>query len=178
MTLMEPETTDVFARQRYVVLSAMPADLAAITVAEINAGENISCHLYGDWWPTAETEGVTRQRKACSPQAAQGKGTTTWSLPGLSYSYNPQTVSTPGSDGNEAYEALEDDDQVVVVKLIGVDPKATVSAAAEDYIAYPVDLGPRVEAASADDAGGEASINQAAFLQAGYSSPVRGVIAA
>ena len=178
MTLMEPETTDVFARQRYVVLSAMPTNLAAITAAEINAGENISCHLYGDWWATAETEGVTRQRKACSTQAPQGKGQTTWSLPGLNYSYNPQTLTPSGSDGNEAYEALEDDDQVVLVKLIGVDPKASTSTAGEEYIAYPIDLGPRVPAPSADDAGGEASINQAAFLQAGYSAPVNGVIAA
>jgi len=178
MTLMEPETTDVFARQRYVVLSAMPASLTAITAAEIAAGENISCHLYGDWWATAETEGVTRQRKACSTQAPTGKGVTTWSTPTLSYSYNPQTVSTPGSDGNEAYEALPGDDQVVLVKLIGVDPKAATSATGDDYIAYPLDLGPQVEAASADDAGGEASITQAAFLQAGYSAPVRGVLVA
>lgn len=178
MTLMEPETTDVFARQRYVVLAAMPASLSAITAAEINAGENISCHLYGDWWPTAETEGVTRQRKACSPQAAQGKGQTTWSMPGLTYSYNPQTLTPSGAAGNEAYEALGDNDQVVLVKLIGVDPKAATSTAGDEYVAYPIDLGPRVEAASADDAGGEAAINQAVFLQAGYSEPVRGVVAA
>lgn len=177
MTLMEPETTDVFARQAYIVLPAMPADLDSVTAAELAAGENISCHLYGDWWATAETEGVTRQRKACSTQAPQGKGTTTWSTPTMSYSYNPQTVSTPASAGNEAYEALEDDSQVVLLKFIGVDPKTTPPTGT-DYIAYPLDLGPRVEAASADDAGGEASITQAVFLQAGYSSPVRGVTVA
>jgi hypothetical protein len=178
MTLMEPETTDVFARQRYVVLASMPADLEAITVAEMAAGENISCHLFGDWWATAETEGVTRVRKACSTQAPQGKGTTTWSTPALNYSYNPQTIDTPSSAGNEAYEALPSDDQVVLVKMIGVDSKASASTAGEGYIAYPLDLGPQVESPSSDDAGAEAQITQAAFLQAGYSSPVRGVVAA
>jgi len=178
MTLMEPETTDVFARQAYFILPSMPANLAAITAAELAAGENISCHLYGDWWATAETEGVTRQRKACSPQAAQGKGTTTWQTPTMTYSYNPQTVSTPASPGNEAYEACESDAQVVLVKAIGVDPKLTVQPTGTDYVAYPLDLGPQVEAPSADDAGGEAAIIQAVFLQAGYSEPVRGVLVA
>lgn len=172
-----PATTATWGQQSYVVLSSAPASLTAITAAELTAGENVSCYLYGDWFPTADTEGVSRARKACQTQVTQAKGNTTWQTPPLSYSANPQTIDTPGSAGNEAYEVFEPDSTVYVVKFIGV-PGDEAPGAADAYQVLPLDLGPRVWAPSQDDAGGEASINQAAFFAPGYSAPVDGVVAA
>lgn len=172
-----PSTTSVFGKQSIVALATAPANPAAITTAELTAGENISCHIFGDWYATAETEGTSRSRKGCETQVTQAKGTTTWSTPALSYSANPQTVGTPGGDGNEAYEALEPDSVVYLVKFLGIDGKEAPGSG-DAYQLFPLDLGPRVWAASTDDAGGEASINQAAFFAPGYSEPVDGVVAA
>lgn len=178
MTMLPmPSTTATYGKQSYVVLASAPASLAAITAAELTAGENITCYNFGDWFATADTEGVARQRKACETQVTQAKGNTTWSVPGLNYSANPQTIDTPGSAGNEAYEALVPDSTVYIVKFIGV-PGREAPGAGDAYQVFPLELGPRVWAPSADDAGGEAAINQAAFFAPGYSAPVDGVVAA
>ena len=62
--------------------------------------------MVGDWWPTAATSKVAKQRKMCQTETSTSLGETTWDTPRLMYTYNPQAIDTPGSDGNEAYEAL------------------------------------------------------------------------
>lgn len=174
--ITEPITTATYAKQALVVLSAAPANAAAVTTAELTAGVNISCHHFGDWWPTASTDGVAHQRKMCQTSVTEGKGTTTWTLPALTYSANPQTSGTVGGAGNQAFDVLIPGTSVIVLKFIGVDSK-TQPVSTNAYQAFYVDLADRVWAASADDAGGEAQITQAVFFTAGHSGPVDGKVA-
>lgn len=176
MTLMMPETTGSFGSLSLVVLSTAPADAEAITSTEIAAGENISCHMVGDWFPTATTTKVARQRKMCQTNVTQALGTTTHETPALQYTYNPQTVQTPGSDGNEAYEALPEGGTVYLVQRLGKSGKSDL-ASGDAYRLFPVDLGPQIPGTSSEDEGGEFVINQEVSFADGFEAPVDGVIA-
>lgn len=175
MTILMPETTKSFGAQSLVVLTSEPADLAEVTPTEANAGVNISCHMIGDWWPSATTEKVARSRKMCQVKTTTSLGTTTWETPALQYTYNPQTISTPGSDGNEAYEALPQGGEVFLLQRIGVSGSTTL-AADDAYRLIPVELGPQVPGVSSDDAGGEVTITQEIAFLGGYDGPIDGVI--
>lgn len=176
MTLTMPETTDSYGQISVVVLTNKPASLASIPVASITAGENVSCHLYGDWMPTASTDKVSRQRKMCQTKIARSLGTTTWETPAFQYSYRPQSVGTAGAPGNEAYEAMPEGAVVYAVQRLGKDSRSAL-AAGDKIRVWPLELGPQVPGVSADDAGGEFVINQEASFASGYDSPVDGVVA-
>jgi len=178
MTILQmPTTTKTFGNQSLVVLADIPAAPAAVTSAEATAGENISCYMVGDWWPTATTEKVAKQRKMCQTKTSQSLGTTTHEAPALVYTYNPQTVGTPGGEGNEAYEALAEGTTVALLQRIGKAGNTPV-AATDAYRLVVVELGPQIPGASADDAGGEATITQEVAYATGYDEPVDGVVAA
>ena len=177
MSLTLPETTKSYGNQRLVVLSSVPSDIDGATITEILAGDNITCHMVGDWWPTASTEKVTRQRKMCQTRTTTTLGTTTHEVPALRYTANPQTANAPGGDGNEAFDALAEGASVFLVQILGL-PGNTLPVATNKYRLFPVDLGPQVWAASADDAGGEFVITQEVSISEGYDEPVDGVVAA
>lgn len=178
MTISLPETTKTFGQQSAVVLSTAPASPAAVTTAELTAGKNITMHLLGQWFPTAATDKVTRQRKMGQTKTTPSLGTTTWDAPALQYTMNPQTVGTPGSAGNEAYEALPEDAVRYLVLFTGV-PGDTAPAATDAYQIIGFETGPQVRGQSADDAGAEAIVTQEiAFLEEYSDGPVDGVVAA
>lgn len=177
MTILMPETTGSYGQLSLVILTVKPTDLTAITAAEITAGENITCHMVGDWFPTASTDKVARQRKMCQTKTTQALGTTTFDTPALQYTANPQTAGTPGGDGNEAYDALPEGATRYAVLRLGKGGQ-TALAAADAYQVFPIDLGPQVWGASSDDAGGEFVINQEVAFAEGYDGPIDGVVAA
>ena len=177
MPVSLPPTTGSFGNLSLVVLTTKPADLAAVPLASLTAGKNITCHVYGDWFPSASTEKVTRQRKMCQVKVSQSLGTTTHETPALQYSYLPQSVGTPAAAGNEAYEVLPEGGVVYLVQRLG---KAGTSdiVATDKYRLFPVELGPQIPGASAEDAGGEFVINQEISFADGYDEPIMGVVAA
>lgn len=177
MTVTLPETTDSYGAMSLVVLTSAPADLDSATAANITAGENISCHMIGDWWPTAAQAKVTRQRKMCQTRETQALGRVTWETPRLRYTYNPQTIDTPGSAGNEAYEALAEGAEVYLVQRLGKAGNSAV-VATDTYRLFPVELGAQVPGVSSDDEGGEFIIDQEVSLLDGYDEPIDGVVAA
>lgn len=177
MTLQLPETTKSYGNQRLIILSAAPVSLTAVTAAEATAGDNITCHMIGDWWPTASQEKVTRQRKMCQKKTTTTLGTVTHEVPALRYTANPQTVGTPGGDGNEAYDACTPETTVYAMQILGL-PGDTAAAATNAYRLFPIDLGVQVWGTSADDAGGEFIVTQEVSLAEGYDEPIEGVIAA
>ena len=178
MTITMPETTKTYGAQALLSLATEPADTAAMTTTEATAGKNLSCHVLGSWWPTATTEKVSRQRKMCQTKVTQSLGSTTWDAPALQYTYNPQTVGTPGSDGNEAYEALPEGAIRYLAMRIGISGR-TAFGVGHAYRLVGVRLGPQVPSQSADDAGGEATITQEIeFLEEYSDGPVDGVIVA
>lgn len=177
MPVLLPDTTKSFGAQSLVVLTTEPATPAAATTTEITAGENITCHMVGDWWPTAATSKVAKQRKMCQTKTSTTLGETTWDTPRLMYTYNPQELDSAGAEGNEAYEALPEGTTVYLVQRLGVSGTSDF-AVGDNYRLIPVDLGPQVPATSADDAGGEFVIVQEVSFAEGYDSPVDGVVAA
>lgn len=177
MTILMPETTSSFGNMSLVVLTSRPAVLSAITTAELAAGENISCHGVGDWWPTASTNKVSRQRKMCQTKVSQALGTTTHEAPALTYTYNPQTAGTAGSPGNEAYEALPEGAERYIVQRLGKKGN-TDFGAGDAYRLIAVETGPQVPGTSAEDEGGEFVITQEVGFLEGFDSPIDGVIAA
>lgn len=177
MPVSSPPATGSFGNISLVVLSALPADLAAIPLSAITAGKNISCHHFGDWLPTATTEKVTAKRKMCQTKAAQRLGTTTHETPALQYSYMPQLVGTAGAPGNEAYEALPEGAVVVALQRLGKGG-TTDLVATDKYRAFVLKTGPQVPGVSQEDAGGDFVINQDTAFASGYDGPVDGVVAA
>lgn len=177
MPVSLPETVGSFGNQSLVVLTTKPANLAAVPLAAITAGKNITCHMYGDWLPTATTEKVARQRKMCQTKVTQSLGTTTHEVPALQYSYNPQAVGTVGGLGNEAYDVLPEGATVYLVQRLGKSGTADL-VATDKYRLFPVELGAPVPGVSSDDAGGEFVINQEIAFADGYDGPVAGVVAA
>lgn len=177
MPVSLPETFDSYGKISLVALSVKPANLAAVPLAAITAGKNISCHQYGDWLPTATTEKVSRRRKGCQRKTTQALGTTTHEVPALQYSYNPQGVGTAGAAGNEAYDALPEGATVYLVQRLGKDGDAEL-VATDKYRLFPVVLGPQIPGASAEDAGGEWVINQEVAFAPGYDGPIPGAITA
>lgn len=178
MTISLPETTKTFGKESLVVLSAAPAVKTAVTTTEATAGENISLHIIGSLFPTATTEKVAAQRKMGQSKVRQTLGTTTWDVPALQYTVNPQTLQTSGSNGNEAYEALPEGATRYALLRIGVDGNTNL-AEDDGYLIVGFKCGPQVFGESAQDAGAEATVTQEVEILAEYSDgPVLGVITA
>lgn len=180
MTIASPETTDSYGAISLVVITAEPANLEAVDIstdlAALNS-ENISCHMVGDWFGTASTNKVSRQRKMCQTKVTQALGTTTHDTPALQYTYMPQEIDTPGAAGNEAYEALPEGATRYLLQRLG---KAGASAlvAGDTYRLFPVKLGPQIPGVSAEDEGGEFVINQEISFASGFDGPIDGVLVA
>lgn len=83
------------------------ADPAAPTVAEINAGLNITGVLLADYEGlTASTEKVTLPRVMLETTDTEINGTTTVSAADMQITLQPQAA--PGSQGKQAYELVKD----------------------------------------------------------------------
>ena len=175
MTVQMPETVDSYGNLSLVVLPTKPANESAVTSTELGAGENITCHMIGDWFPTATTNKVDRQRKMCQTKVTQALGTTTHETPTLQYTYNPQAVQAAGGAGNEAYDVLAEGATVYLVQRLGKDGNTAVGTG-DAYRLFPVDLGPQIPGSSSDDEGGEFVINQEVSFASGYDGPVEGVV--
>lgn len=176
MPVTEPPVTASLGNLSLVVLSTVPANLAAIPVSAITAGKNITCHEYGDWLPGASINKVNTKRKMCKKTTPQRLGTTTHDIPALQYSYMPQAVGTAAAPGNEAYEALPEDAIRVLVQRLGKDGETDLIAT-DKYRAWVVQAGPQVPGVSQEDEGGDFVINQEFGWAPGYSEPILGVVA-
>lgn len=177
MPVDSPPTTGSFGNISLVVLPSVPADLSSIALSAIAAGENISCHHFGDWLPTATIEKVTAKRKMCETKAGQRLGVTTHETPAFQYSYLPQAVGTAGAPGNEAYEAMPEGAVVVALQRLGKGGKTDLTAG-DKYRAFVLQLGPQVPGVSQEDAAGDFVINQETAFASGYDGPIDGVVAA
>lgn len=180
MTITMPETVDSYGALSLVVLTAKPADLTAASLAtDLGAAnaENITCHVVGDWWPSATTNKVDRARKMCQTKVTQALGTTTHETPTLQYTYKPQSVGTAGAAGNEAYEALPEGATRYLLQRLGKDGTSAI-ATGDKYRLFPVELGPQIPGTSSEDEGGEFVINQEVSFASGYDGPVNGTVVA
>lgn len=177
MTISMPATVKSFGNESLQVLTTVPAALDGVILAEITASDNITCHVVGDWYASAETNKVARQRKMCQTKVTEALGVSTWQTPDLMYTYLPQSVGTPATAGNEAYEALVEGATVYLLQRLGKGGKTAITTG-DEYLLWPVELGPQVPGPSADDEGGEFIMTQACAFAPGYDEPISGTVAA
>jgi hypothetical protein len=125
MPLSMPTTIKSQGNSLLIVLPTPPVSLTAPTKAELNAGKFITCHIYGSWSITPSQNTGEAPRKACSTIVGQQLGNVTYPPIEIQYSYVPQALGTPGSAGNEAFEALVPGSVVFLAEGVGLDGKTS-----------------------------------------------------
>ncbi|MDQ7877372.1 hypothetical protein Q9R08_05210 [Microbacterium sp. QXD-8] len=121
---------------RRVVFLPTVANIEAITLTEITAGENISCYLTraGGWQPTNDQASV-QDGRYCSAQDFEQPGTESRSLT-IQYTFN---LGTPTAD--EARLALEKGTTGILVHFLQIDQDEDTFAVGDWYEAVPVTMG-------------------------------------
>lgn len=121
------------------------ADPAAPTVAEINAGVNLSCALYG-FNPTLTyaAAGGGSRRKYCAESTSQEFGEEQRGIDQIEYDYNPQELD---ADGYTYYSVLAPETTGFVIDRRGLKAKTEAVEAAQLVDVHPVRLKGRVRTA-------------------------------
>lgn len=163
MVLRLPAAVPSMGTRRVVFIPGTVANMEAITVAEITAGENISCYLtrQNGWAPTGE-QAVINDSRYCSAQDFELPGTKTRTL-SVQYTFN---LGEPTDD--EARIALVEGAEGVLVHLMQLDEDAETFAADDYYEAVPVRMGMQSVVAVEDNAVDR--IQQKAFVRGEWVS--------
>ena len=160
MPLTQPTTVKSQGNTTLIVLTTPPAVTTAPTLAELNAGEFITCHVYGDFGATPTQNVGSAPRKMCSRVEPQQLGNITYAINDISYSYDPQGVGTPGGAGNEAFEALTEGSQVYLVEGPGLDGLTSALAQNDVVNIYHVECGVQRRGRTGDGEFDEFNIQQ------------------
>lgn len=178
MAVSLPPTTTALGNQVIIVLDSAPANPAAPTKAELNAGVFAQCHIYGRLNATPTQNTGEAPRKACSKIQDQRLGLTTYPAFDVQYSYVPQELGTPGSDGNELYELMVPDTTLYVYLADGLDGEDTSALATGDIVTqgFRVTAGERRKGVTGDGEFDEVSVTQALVPSGGqlvedYATP-------
>lgn len=114
------------------------ADIEAPTVAELNAGINLSCLIYG--WNPNGSQGKVERVRYCYTNSAESLGRVTYAPDALEYDYDPQTVGE--ATGDYAHVAkMAPGTKGFIVDRRGVSPSEEFKAAQVLEIVMPVELG-------------------------------------
>lgn len=168
MAVELPPTTKALANQLIIFLTTPPAAPTGIpTLVEVNAGLAAQCHIYGQFNVTPTQNTGEGPRKNCSATAPTRNGLVTFPAVEMQYSYMPQKLGTPGSPGNEVYEALEPDVQITAVVINGVNGQiSTVPTSAVSDV-YKLEAGVRRKGATGDGEFDELSVTQSMIVLGG-----------
>ncbi len=135
MSMVLPASVPVEGTRRYVWIEGGPADINAITLTEINAGDDVSCYITGDGWqPTGDQAFITDSR-ACTTQDIQRFGRKTKGL-AIRYVYN---LNDPTDD--EARLALTEGASGVLVSILQKPEEEDEYEVGDWYQAWPATLG-------------------------------------
>ena len=150
----DPPGIDAAGNSKIVFVKAI-ADLKAPTVAEIKAGTDLSCALYG-FAPSTE-QGTVERRKYCYKQTVETLGRAKTTIEAIEYDYNPQKLD---DQAYGYYAALTPGLTGWIVDRRGLDAK-TEDWAADQYVdIYPVTLGARTRVAIDDEEGAKLRTRQ------------------
>lgn len=157
-----PEVDKAKGNRLYVILTTPPAAATGIpTLAEVNAGLNAGCYLYGPITGTPTQNSGQGPEKWCMQSTPTVLTDYTYPPFSLQYSYRQQLLNTPGDPANALYEALPINREVTLVVLDGVDAKATAVAAPNNIAdIFRAKAGVQAKGATTDDNLGEISISQ------------------
>lgn len=151
MALAAVPKTKSLANTVVVFLTTPPAAPTGIpTLAEVNAGLQASCHIFGDFNPTSEQATGEGPAVMCDEFSETEFGRTTYAPVEVMYSYMPQDLGTPGADGNELYEALEPGATLTAVVLHGISGKTEALATGDIADVFEVEAGKRRKGKTGD----------------------------
>lgn len=129
MTLLPtemPPTDKSQGNTLYVVHATPPAATTGIpTRTEANAALRAGCYFYGDLELAVTQNTGEGPRKSCARVVQTEEGNTNFPAIEVQYSYKAQLLGTPGSVGNELYEALEPGTTITLDAFYAVDGRAT-----------------------------------------------------
>jgi hypothetical protein len=178
MPVTLPPTTSALGNQTIIVLDTAPANPAAPTKAELNAGLFAQCLIYGRLNAQPSQNTGEAPRKGCSKISDQRLGLTTYPSFDVSYSYMPQDAAAAGGDGNELYDILVPDTEVYVYLAEGLDGEDTSVLATADVVnnGFKVKVGEYREGVTGDGEFDEMNVMQALVPQGGrllhnYATP-------
>ena len=102
----KPPKVTSFGKDTWWFVPAI-ANIAAPTVAEINAGFNLACYLLGDQEDLgSNTERVTLPMLLCETVTSESIGGTTRTMPDIGVAYDPQAAAASiGKAGYEQFRA-------------------------------------------------------------------------
>lgn len=164
MPLSMPETVKSQGNKVLIVLTTPPASPSAPTKAELNAGEFITCHVYGSFSASPTQNTGEAPRKLCSRVVPQQLGNVTYTINDIQYSYVPQDAGTPGAAGNEAFDALPEGADVYLVEGDGLDGKTSALATGDLVNIYHVEAGVQRRGMTGDGEFDEFSVTQSFVL--------------
>lgn len=164
MTLLMPTTVKSQGNTVLIALATPPANPAAPTKAELNAGEFIICHIYGDFVATPAQNVGEGPRKGCTRVVPKQFGNVTYDISDIQYSYNPQELGTPGAAGNEAFELLAPGTELYLAEGVGLDGKTDALATGDVVNLYHVETGEQRRGRTGDGEYDEFSVTQSLVM--------------
>ena len=177
MTVVFPEGTPTLGNTKVVAVVSVAAPAAPKLATEINAATSVdmSCYLMAAGWnPDATTAKGTKPDRLCSKNKREQLNRTTWTLPDLMYSHDPQ--ANDAAAGNEARELLQEGAEIDFVERRGLDAQSDAFTVGERVRTFKLLLGPQIESGDLTDENGEFYIKQTVVLVT--DEPVYGVVAA
>jgi hypothetical protein len=94
---------------KFTILTAAPADPAAPTAAELNAGIDVSCKVFADdfkW--TASDSDTVGERALCERTASEGVGLANYDLGFTYWRYFDETTGAPDPTEDALHTAVKD----------------------------------------------------------------------
>lgn len=157
-----PSAIRTAGTRRVLFIPGGVADLAAITVTEATAGENISCYLTGPGFELAGEQGAIADRRYCSSQVFEIPGEKTKTLQ-LTYVFN---LGEPTED--EARLALTEGVTGTIVRFLQKDEDSTTFAVGDWYDAVNIVAGEQVPVDGEENAVDR--IRQKAFIRSEWAA--------
>lgn len=146
-------------------VTTIAAPTTAVTVAEINAGVDISCYMMADGWaPSIDSNRGNTPARLCTTIQFEQFGNTTYSIGDIKYSWQPQAAAL--SSGLAAWEALVPGTSGYFVERQGT-AATTVAWATTQYVTiWPSILGQRLSAGDTTDEFAEFVVTQGVAVTA------------
>lgn len=177
MTVVYPEGTPTLGATKVVAAVTVADGTAPKLATEIDAATSVelSCFLLANGWnPDASTAKGTKPARLCSKTQQEQLNRTTWTIPDLMYSYDPQADDAAAE--NKAKALLVEGARIAVVERRGPDAQDEPFAVGDRTRTFFLELGPQIDSGDLTDENGEFYIKQSAVLVG--EAPVHGVVAA
>lgn len=174
MTIIQPETVLSQGRTSIYILTTPPADPAAPTLTELNAGVVASCYFYGGTFPsTGEQNKGERPRKVCHKVVPEALGSVRFTIETVQYSHDPQ--ADDAAPANAVRTALAEDAEVWIYDRMGKDAETAALAADDVLRGHNVDAGVQNWGQTGDGEFDEFSITQSLSYTGDQPRPVMAV---